>query len=350
WTMPRFKINDERHKAKKPTCSLEFLKEYFLKTGEFYSSGSWDDRSWIANDCIQADLDLPTMLKRNNLSSILFLGDSTAWRYARAFVNVLKKRFTCHLVKQEGSGKEPDVTYFSDSRGVFQADMLVHSRDCYTCKSFMYECKNIVEFSHVGSYVIIEYVSMEYFMDTEISTLRLPTNKNKNMCRTSHNTQSGLACGQSPTSQEFIFNEYLTLKPSESYPQLIALVSNFHELIMRDDVSFRRTLTWFLDLVYQSTKSRPGNRVMWFEPTFFIESKKNRNIVKNAQTKNHRLNNIAKELLMKYFNENIPIFWPFFGVMNISKVATPEWNIDGIHFEMMYYESMIKLLLQTLST
>ncbi|CAH1772915.1 unnamed protein product [Owenia fusiformis] len=335
-----------KHTGKKPKCSLEFLKNYFLENGEFYARGVWSKQSWIAKDCVATLVDMPNMLFNNNLSNILLVGDSTATRYARAFVNAFKTTYKCRLEKKENAGyKEPDMRYFSN---IPQEDMYFHTRECYGCDSFLYNCSNDSigksNVRHSGSHVTIEYVSMEYFMDTEITTLRFPHGKTKNKCR---KTNQYAPCEQSPTSQEFIFNEYLQLKSHEAYPQLILLIANHHETRMRDAANFKRTFTWFLDVVNNSIKNHPETRVIWLEPTFVEESKQSNPDVKNRQFKNVELYNEAKKQLIPYFSEQYPRFWPFYGVMKISE-RVPGWNQDGIHFNMEYYESMISLLLQAL--
>ncbi|CAH1776069.1 unnamed protein product, partial [Owenia fusiformis] len=108
---------------------------------------------------------------------------------------------------------------------------------------------------------------------------------------------------------------------------------------MRDVANFRRTFTWFLDVVNNSIKSHPETRVIWLEPTFVDESKRENPDVKHRQFKNVALYNVAKKLLLPYFSEQYPRFWPFYGVMKISE-GRPDWNRDGIHFDMKYYDAM----------
>ena len=110
------------------------------------------------------------------------------------------------MLKEEGGAPtQPDVAYVSTNNNISRSDLRFQKRECVGCKSQLKKCS----LSHNRS-VLIEYVVMEFTLDTEVSAYRTP-------CLGQ--------CLHSNTNQQFIFREYL----KGDYPDLILLFSNAHD-------------------------------------------------------------------------------------------------------------------------
>ena len=116
----------------------------------------------------------------------------------------------CRTVKVERGAPMPDVNYFTTGTDLKASDIVVHHRDCRGCKSNAVSCTN-------GSLkVYLEYIVMEFFQDTEVTTVRNKWQKN---------CPQRTGCHQSNTNQEFILGEYIV----DNFPDVILLFSSNHD-------------------------------------------------------------------------------------------------------------------------
>ncbi|CAH1801895.1 unnamed protein product [Owenia fusiformis] len=323
---------------KTPNCTFDFLTKKALKSGQYFSNGAWGHTKWTPTGCeVPSRFSLPECLQRNNVNSVLVLGDSTAKKYTDAILAQLQDYGSCEVLKDEPSHDQQtdyfdDIPYVSIKRG-----------ECSTCTSAYYECQVTDGIRSKTTY--LEYISMEHFMDSVVTTQR--NSVLKNCDDTLYQFRNwDVACGTSLTTQEFIFNEYLPLKTSTTYPKIIIIVGNFHDMTKRNVASFERTLAWFMDVVKQGTLHHRNTKIIWFEPTFIHTEKTIERYQKyHQQHKNYNLYENSKEKLMSYFSSGK--FKAFYGLMDISK-RVPFLNKDGIHYEHDYYDAIVNLFFQTL--
>ncbi|CAH1795673.1 unnamed protein product [Owenia fusiformis] len=345
--MTFYKIFNDQQKIT-PKCNFDYLRGYFAKTGKYPSKGKWSENAWQPDGCILPKSDKSDQMKfieRNKLTSILVLGDSTAYRYHDAIqiqLDGIYGRRNCKAEKLEGltDAKQffPDREYFDEI-----PDVVTRERGCGGCHSITYSCNTSRAFPKITT----EFLSMDYFMDTSVTTRRETRTKTCKPNLTQFESW-GVGCGSSLTTQEFIFNEYLATKTSSQYPQLIILVANFHDIKRHNVDSFKRTLTWFMDIVNQSTKEYPDTKIIWFQPTYIL--KKNQPIEYHnmtSQARNSELYENVKEVLTKYFEDNSGRFLPFYSLEDISH-GVPDLNVDGIHYKKDFYIRIIQLFFDTL--
>ena len=197
-------------------CSLSLLKEEFLKEGRFPNATYWTDDKELVSDFCEFRSDSGTLkesLASKEIKSIVVTGDSNV-------KNVLKSALAliggCQVVKQEQmavrNGMQPGVSYFSKTSN----GHMTHERNCNSCLSNKTTCK-------VGGKVIaVEYISMEYLWDTEITTFRLNSKAN---CHDVPGFQYHRPCLQSHSTQQFVYKEYFRT----NYPDLILHFTPSHD-------------------------------------------------------------------------------------------------------------------------
>ena len=132
----------------------------------------------------------------------------------------------CKTLKTEGGPlRKPDISYFTKYSNVSKEDHRFQLRDCLGCESQLKTCNLSANRS-----VLIEYVVMEYLMDTEVTTYRKAC---PGQCLYSNN------------HQQFIFGEYL----SGNYPDRILLFSNVHDRIRKHGAVIKAEVNYLIELI-----------------------------------------------------------------------------------------------------
>ncbi|CAH1776796.1 unnamed protein product [Owenia fusiformis] len=354
--MNNFTIKQIYSKHLVEKCSKEFLLKVLLKNNVSYTEGSWVNDTWKPSKCefSNGKSFLPKCLPDLKIRKMLILGDSNGRRWGYAALRLLQKEYKCNVVKKEIDGNsDPTEEYFKEVK-----DTKFHKRDCITCTSFLYQCVTkqpinshyTTEVSHNASGVShnatvqafthkldIEYLAMEYYMDNEMITQRRSTQcKNANKYPF-NSSKYGSYCGESMTTQQFIFNEYLYTQPN--YPTLIVIIGNHHEPERRVYSDLKRDLTWFLELLQQVVHN--DTRVYWIESTY-VSKKWNR-----KHEKYEEYNRWALQVISKYYKSNPSLFYPFYGIFDLSKNKT-EWYKDGMHYNEKLYTAFMELFFKTL--
>ena len=125
--------------------------------------------------------------------------------------------------------------YFKGS--LRKGEVFTHGRDCATCLSKLVRCTHNVSSPLTVHHLDLEFLSFEFFMDSEISTYR---SKKGAIC-----TNVPWHCPYSTSHQEFIFGEYM----NGNYPDWILFFTPTH-VITRDRMPIvQANLNWMLRLM-----------------------------------------------------------------------------------------------------
>ena len=167
---------DATNRGKLAMCSLQRLKQQFISEGSFPSDIQWQDgnfsnfmdvNSILSHTCdstiLNGDLgNISVCFQNKNISKIAIFGDSNGSRLSDA----LRMRLApCNQVKKEADDprSHPDRSYFLPNRPNV---LTTTARGCKSCLSSYYICTGL------GRPIVIEFISMEYTIDTEITTQR----------------------------------------------------------------------------------------------------------------------------------------------------------------------------------
>jgi hypothetical protein len=161
----------------------------------------------IIIDIINGKLNIPEREKTN----IALIGDSNSFRLTVGFEDNLSCIGSQN--EQQAEGRLPRTEYWSRDGKITGVN--IHSRDCGGCNSRKAECTSKV--NH------IEYVTMEYVMDTEVSTLRTYWDKTCTAMTTGL-LERDVECYQSLTTQEFIFGEYWNKNEGDIVTSTISII------------------------------------------------------------------------------------------------------------------------------
>ncbi|CAH1786508.1 unnamed protein product [Owenia fusiformis] len=314
-------------------CNLKFLQDFTRTEDELYSKGSWENTSWTPEGCrfSSKDPDLKTCFREHQIRKILMLGDSNGARYANYTAKYLRRFFSCELIKREANNKLPTAQYWKDVKRMYMME-----RDCYTCSSMLYKC-----LTHSSEIVILdfEFIAMEYYMDTEMTTFRIGYPRSCNFRQVPY-LNKGILCGHALTTQQFIFNEYLYTQPH--YPTVIIIIGNSHELLRRDKTDLQRDVDWFLKVLKSAVHK--NTKIFWFEPPYatgmgWLARYFDENIYK-------WYGNWARDVVLDYFKSDPKLFYPFYSVYELSKSSGS--LLDGIHYTECYYTAIMELFFKTL--
>ena len=162
---------------RKPVCSVDVIRKYCLEHNYFPTGGTWLNSSYFPNLCRfpsngMNKEHLSECLTRRNVTKIVVLGDSNGVRYFAATRKLLEQFLKCRTVKGERGSTMPDVSYFTKGTKLKASDIVVHRRDCSGCLSATMSCRGST------TEIILEYVVMEFFLDTEVTTVRNTWGKN----------------------------------------------------------------------------------------------------------------------------------------------------------------------------
>ncbi|KAK2190248.1 hypothetical protein NP493_85g04010 [Ridgeia piscesae] len=189
----------------------------------------------------------------------------------------------------------------------------------------------------------LEYIVMEFFVDTEVSTVRNMWKKN---C---HRSTEAPLCRQSNTNQEFILSEYL----ESSYPDVILLFSGNHDkarsglskirgdmeylkMLIKTYVPKQTKLFWFSKI----SENLRQKRKYWRDVKFDGESKTKAFI--------KRINVELFDVLRTEFVETGGRILPFLDIYDMS-LGVLDWTMaeSGIHRRPEWYDVVLSNWVQT---
>ena len=323
-----------------PTCSVDVIRKYCIEHNYFPTGGRWINSSYFPDLCRFPSKKLTKerlreCLTRRNVKKLVVLGDSNGARYFRATTKLLQKFMTCKTVKTEDAAYKPDVKYFTKGTKLKASDIVVHNRDCSGCRSTAVKCGD------KPNEIDLEYIAMEFYVDTEITTVR---NNWQNNC---HHSKEAPLCRQSNTYQEFIFGEYL----EGNYPDVILLFSGNHDKA-RSRLSKIRADVEYLKMIikkYLPTQTK----LFWFTKISENMSQKSKywndvtfdgNLKTNAFIE--RINAELFDVLRTEFVENGGRILPFFDIYEMS-LGVLDWTLGGIHRRPEWYDAVLSNWIQT---
>ena len=324
----------------KPMCSEGFIRKYSAEHKYFPTGGTWFKSAFQPDTCRFQFKTFPAnnlraCLGRRNVTKLTILGDSNGWRYFLGAQRLLENIMKCHVIKQAHLSTLPDAVYFTKGTRLNAADIVVHHRDCNGCFCRLISCTD-------GTMTVqVEYIVMEFFLDTEVTTVRNRWQKN---CRTNKVTKM---CGQSNTNQEFIFGEYL----KGNYPDVILLFSPSHDkargglIKVRSDIEYlkmiinmyvpaRTKLVWF-SKISECQRMKPN---IWKNVTYGEKIKTNEQLV--------RLNRALFDVIQPEFTTADSKIVPFFDIHDMS-LGVPHWSTDGMHRKPEWYDVVLSNWFQT---
>ena len=242
---PQYKHDEGLLDKRKIQCSYEAIRDY-IRTHDFFPQ----EGTWIMSNNTPVDL-TPTMcyfqneimsenliqcIKKKQFYSFLILGDSNGMKYAQALIHLLSQRHktTVKTIRQERTRSfTPDIQYFKKGSRIEGESFRIHDRDCSGCKSFLKECRM------EGIIIRVEYIAMEFTLDTEVTTRVNFKPQGPPECL------PGRQCFQSTTYQEMIFREYLT----DQYPDVLMIFQNSHDRMRKPLAVFDAEMQYFVKLL-----------------------------------------------------------------------------------------------------
>ena len=322
-----------------PLCSADVIRKYCIEHNYFPTGGRWVNSTFLPDACRLPFKTIPKehlrkCLTRRNITKLVVLGDSNGLRYFNATKRLLEQYMKCRTVKAERGSTMPDVTYFTNGTNLTASDIVVHHRDCSGCRSKAASCTD-------GSVKIyLEYITMEFFQDTEVTTVRNRWQKN---CprRTPH------GCHQSNTNQEFILSEYLM----GNYPDVILLFSSSHDKARYEQNKIRAYIDYLKMLIDMYVPKR--TKVVWFSKISENLMKKPkiwRNVTFDGKSKTNeqveRLNRELFDILRPELIRKDGKISTFFDIYDMS-LGVPQWSLDGVHRKSDWYDVVLSNWLQT---
>ena len=325
---------------RKPVCSVDVIRKYCLEHNYFPTGGTWLNSSYFPDLCRfpSNDMNKERMrecLTRRNVKKIVVLGDSNGLRYFRAIRKLLEMFLNCSTVKEEKGMTMPDVSYFTKGTKLKAPDIVVHHRDCSGCISIAASC------SDNSTKINVEYISMEFYLDTEVTTVRNDWLKN---C---HPSKEASYCPQSNTNQEFILGEYL----EGNYPDVLLLFSGNHDKARAGTTKIRGDMEYLKMLVKKYVPKQ--TKVFWFSKIPENQKQKSkhwRDMTFDEKWKTNpfidRLNHELFDVLRTEFKEPGGNILPFFDMYNMSYDVL-HWTYDGMHRKAEWYDAVISNWMQT---
>ena len=325
---------------RKPVCSVDVIRKYCLEHNYFPTGGRWLNSSYFPDLCrfpsngVNKER-VRECLTRRNVKKIVVLGDSNGLRYFLATKKILEQFLKCRTLKVERGSTMPDVGYFTKGTKLKASDIVVHHRDCSGCKSTTMSCRDST------TEINLEYVTMEFFLDTEVTTVRNPWQKNCNR------SKEARLCRQSNTYQEFIFGEYL---PSNEYPDVILLFSGNHDKARARPEKIRGDMEYLKMLIKKNIAKK--TKVFWFSKFAEYWEKKPeywKNMIYYEKWKTNplieHLNFELFDVLRTEFKETGGNILPFFDMYNMS-LGVLDWAVDGLHRKARWYDDVLSKWIQ----
>ncbi|KAK2185966.1 hypothetical protein NP493_215g00022 [Ridgeia piscesae] len=237
----------------------------------------------------------------------------------------------------------PDIDYFTKDTNLNPYDIVIHNRDCRGCTSCLVLCEaNNITGSRQNSRLQLEYVAMEFFMDTEVTTVRNRWLKN---CP---RVNGASFCRQSDSHQEFIFREYL----HDNYPDVVLLFSSSHDKTRHDLAMIVQNIYNLKSLIKQFLPAT--TRVFWFssigenldkKPSSWRRARFDGNFTMDEQIQ--RINKALFNVLLPELRQDHSTISTFFDLFAMSREVL-HWSQDGVHLINTWYDTVISNWLQML--
>ena len=211
---------------------------------------------------------------------------------------------------------------------VSKEDLRFQLRDCSGCKSQLKTCTLAA-----GRSVLIEYVVMEFLMDTEVTTYR-------KACPGQ--------CLHSNTHQQFIFGEYLR----GNYPDLILLFSNVHDRVRKYRAVIKAEVNYLIQLLQTLVPS--STEFVWFSNKCDDPSKapapKWRNVIYDGQYNHSYHTSLLNRDLFHSLKPAISLssnhISGFFDLNAIVRDVVKLWSADRVHLQGAWYNLVMHYFLQ----
>ena len=325
-------VDPELH-SREP-CTMSSIQTYITQNDFFPDKGTWIMRNrkplrWSPDLCSFKNpsdtINVKECFLRKNVKRVLVLGDSNGLGYFHVITGFVKR---CTTLKTErGPLREPDISYFAKYSNVSKEDLRFQLRDCSGCKSQLKKCTLSANRS-----VLIEYVVMEYLMDTEVTTYR-------EACPGQ--------CLHSNTHQQFIFGEYL----SANYPDLILLFSNVHDRIRKQRAVIKAEVNYLIELIRALVPA--STEFVWLTNKDDDETKsplKWQNVKYDGKYNNSfhtsLLNQDLFNLLKPAMSSPSGNIHGFFDLQAIVRDVLHLWSKGRVHLQAPWYKLVVHYLLQ----
>ena len=319
-------------------CTLKFLKLYAEHIGNYPTlpfnqigvqtitppEGNYS--CWFPEKNVTQKENTTKCEMKKNVTYIVILGDSNGFRYSTTAIKVLEKNgWNCTILKGEYPSRPdyPDPSYFRKP-GIPLEDIRYRTRDCHSCISFLSRC------SLQNKQLEVEYLALEFMLDTEISTLRTTWGR----CHTR------IFCPHADTYQEFLFREYL----ADRYPDVLLFFTSLHDIGRHTVKHMRITAKFFFNLVesympsdsyifiMDGTKRRSNNKQ-------YYENKRTPN---DMQIMHNKI--IYDTIYDRLTNPNL--LWYAFPTLFDNSTITDHTYVDHAHRTLAWYSSIMNYLLQ----
>ena len=321
-------------------CTMSSIQTYITENDFFPDKGTWIMRGskpirWSPDLCSFKNpsdtINVKECFLRKNVKRVLVLGDSNGLRYFNTLVGFLK---SCRILKSEGDlSRKPDISYFTKYSNVSSEDLRFQLRDCSGCKSQLKTCT-----LSAGRSVLIEYVVMEFLMDTEVTTYR--TCAYRKTCPGQ--------CHHSNTHQQFIFGEYL----SGNYPDLILLFSSVHDRIRKHRAVIKAEVNYLIELI--RTLVPASTEFVWFSNKCDDPSKafapKWQNVTYDGQYNHSYHTSLLNRDLFHSLKPSVSLskkhISGFFDLNAIVRDVVKLWSTDRFHLQDYWYNLVMHYFLQ----
>ncbi len=235
----------------------------------------------------------------------------------------------------------PDPSYFVREPFIKLELIVIRERDCSNCISSTALCKGR---SVNGStqQLQLEYIALEFALDTEITTQRSLWNKH---------CSDGQMCHHSTSTQEFILKEYL----HGQYPDVLFYFASIHDIVrysMREIPRVYDSLFVLMDIYLPNTTTAifmnaHNEKPSLAPPVWQHLPCDNGNL--DCTEARFRQNSIMYRSLEKY----LPLHdrqWYVFPSLFDSLKATDDLYVDNVHRTPEWYEYIIGNLLSIIAT
>ena len=320
-------------------CTLQYLTRYaehfgkyptmpFNQIGLATSTAPVGNYScWFPDQYVRQNVTSCEMKK--NVSKIVILGDSNGIRYWNALIGLLRiDGWNCTTVKEEQPTEPgiPDPTYFVRKPTIPLEDIRFRTRDCHGCISTLGQC------SLGEKQLEIEYLALEFMLDSEVTTMRKISSKCAGL----------IYCPHADTYQEFIFREYL----ADRYPDVLLFFTSIHDIIRHTLKHIKLSANFFFNLV--ESYMPPDSYVIIMDGMKRDSTDSRR--YENKWTANEMQvlhNNIVYETVYSRLI-NPQLHWYAFPTLFDNSTTTNHMYADYVHRTPAWYTSVTGYLLQLL--
>ena len=342
----------------RPECTNEIFQTIMKHKGQYYAEGSWilGNRSrpndmrgaHFAPKHCRLDSVTPDQLSicvlKNKLRKVLITGDSNAYNFFVAFVEVFKvATLKCDIIRQEAeaTSRVMDVDYFF-------VPLFTKSRlqtflpGCRYCKSTVYRCYTQTGGVNLTNHIDLEYIAMTHFVD---SMMRMTFPPPGEYLERSKSCDSFI---------EYILRYYLL---HHGYPDIwIMYPPMHHEIWSKSFQRFKSDLLYFRNLL---SEYLPESTII-YALTAHGECASQRPDVLNwmlkhrwdsQMTRNEKIlafNQILFDVFRDEFMKQSGQFRGYLDLGKLSCVVTCHWHRDGAHMIGYWHQLISGNLINTI--